>query len=804
MAMRHLWCACTKFQPNPASRRALSRSQSGNGSRKTTRIIPSVSNNQILKAMRKSFVYAAGLMCLALSITDCQKELVDQTTPASEPNFELFAQPVTTKTANNGLDTKWVAEDAINVFHAEAGSTAYDSDGRFTVKDIETGRFDGTVSKSLSADKSYDWYAFYPYTSQITTPDNTASGYCYIGSRSDASQTQTGDNNMSHICGSNYPLYGIAKNVNASDVPSIQMQHLTSVIKIVVTNSTEEELSLNSVSFTAEENISGQFYIAFNSETPKYTSAGHPSKTANLTVSDVKVAPKAKATVYMAIKPFTAKTGSTLKLAVNGYEKALTLKNDITFTAGHIKPLNFNFDKKVLDCVTLPWSIDGTGGSSVWKNTVGLSQKGLGSDYGDINKPYLTKLDADGDYVQVKYDSPASFVKFAVKMIGGKNASYMTVQGSAAGQSFTDIEKFTISGKQNDILSFTISQPIDTEYRYIRLLFKKGSNVGLGAVEISKHSTDPVINADNVLGVSARGVVNQELAYTITNTVEGAVLSVAGDDTVVEAIEMDGTITYDVKKNTSKESREGSITLTYSKGGETLAEKTVKVQQNAPVFNAARTTVELEATVDASTTITLTSDFDWMAEASAGATFTFTPDTYTWAEGGKQIVTIKATAANESENGTIERGTITFTNVETKETIEVKVTQKSSYVAPSAGTDVPYALSNFSGGSTSGAALTVKDPDVNISLSANGYKTNAYVRIYANGAIVVTPNAGKIITSVVITATKDYIKTWKASSGEISVSGNTATWKGDSTSAITLTNTASGQARITKVVVTYK
>lgn len=321
--------------------------------------------------MRKSFVYAAGLMCLALSITDCQKELVDQTTPASEPNFELFAQPVTTKTANNGLDTKWVAKDAINVFHAEAGSTLYVSDNQFTVKDIETGRFDGTVSTSLSADKSYDWYAFYPYTSQITTPDNTASGYCYIGSRSDASQTQTGDNNMYHICGSNYPLYGIAKNVNASDVPSIQMQHLTSVIKIVVTNSTEEELSLNSVSFTAEENISGQFYIAFNSETPKYTSAGHPSKTANLTVSDVKVAPKAKATVYMAIKPFTAKTGSTLKLAVNGYEKTLTLKNDITFTAGHIKPLNFDYDTSLKTatfnfadpeslCLTKPSSGKGT------------------------------------------------------------------------------------------------------------------------------------------------------------------------------------------------------------------------------------------------------------------------------------------------------------------------------------------------------------------------------------------------------------------------------------------------------------
>lgn len=754
--------------------------------------------------MRKSFVYAAGLMCLALSITDCQKELVDQTTPASEPNFELFAQPVTTKTANNGLDTKWVAKDAINVFHAEAGSTLYVIDNQFTVKDIETGRFDGTVSKSLSADKSYDWYAFYPYTSQISTPGDREVGWVTVGG---TSQTQTGNGSRAHLAGGPCPLYGIASNVASDKVPSISMNHLTSVIKVSVTNNSGEDLTVSSVSFTGTEDIVGTYFINFAASPVAYKSSGNAyvSSTASLTVSNGEaLANGSSADFYIALKPFTAKTGSTLKLAVNGYEKTLTLKNDITFTAGHIKPLNFNFDKKVLDCVTLPWSIDGTGGSSVWKNTVGLSQKGLGSDYGDINKPYLTKLDADGDYVQVKYDSPASFVKFAVKMIGGKNTSYMTVQGSAAGQSFTDIEKFTISGKNNDILSFTTSQPINTEYRYIRLLFKKGSNVGLGAVEISKHSTDPVINADNVLGVSARGVVNQELAYTITNTVEGAVLSVAGDNTVVEAIEMDGTITYDVRKNTSKESREGSITLTYSKGGETLAEKTVKVQQNAPVFNAARTTVELEATVDASTTITLTSDFDWMAEASAGATFTFTPDTYTWAEGGKQTVTIKATAANESENGTIERGTITFTNVETKETLEVKVTQKSSYVAPSAGTDVPYALSNFSGGSTSGAALTVKDPDVNISLSANGYKTNAYVRIYANGAIVVTPNAGKIITSVVITATKDYIKTWKASSGEISVSGNTATWKGDSTSAITLTNTASGQARITKVVVTYK
>lgn len=298
--------------------------------------------------MRKSFVYAAGLMCLALSITDCQKELVDQTTPASEPNFELFAQPVTTKTANNGLDTKWVANDAINVFHAEAGSTAYDSDGRFTVKDIETGRFDGTVSTSLSADKSYDWYAFYPYSSYNKTPAGISKdtfGYTTIGG---TSQTQTGNGSRAHLAGESCPLYGIASNVASDKVPSISMNHLTSVIKVSVTNNSGEDLTVSSVSFTGTEDIVGTYFINFAASPVSYKSSGNDyvSSTASLTVSNGEaLANGSSADFYIALKPFTAKTGSTLKLAVNGYEKTLTLKNDITFTAGHIKKLKFDYDK---------------------------------------------------------------------------------------------------------------------------------------------------------------------------------------------------------------------------------------------------------------------------------------------------------------------------------------------------------------------------------------------------------------------------------------------------------------------------
>lgn len=436
--------------------------------------------------MRKSFVYAAGLMCLALSITDCQKELMDQTTPASEPNFELFAQPVTTKTANDGLDTKWVAEDAINVFHAEAGSTSYVSDNKFTVKDIETGRFDGTVSKSLSADKSYDWYAFYPYKDKIVSPKNEKTGYCYIGSRSDATQSQTGDNNMLHISGGNYPLYGIAKNVASSDVPSIQMQHLSSVVKIVVTNSTDEALALTDVAFTANENISGQFYISFDSETPKYTDAQYSSKIAKLAVSDVTISPKASATVYFAVKPFTAKTGTTLKLAVNGYEKTLTLPTDVTFTAGHIKTLGFNVDKKIP--------------KKVWTIVTDASTLAVGDKIVIVsNSKRKVAAGIESDYLKETSAQFSSDLSTIESMFA--DASVFTLGGSA--------NSWTLSNSDGALLGATAAK---------KLAFNKGTTSW--KITISESDDATIQNGNNSYGKILHNVNNTRFStYTSATNV---------------------------------------------------------------------------------------------------------------------------------------------------------------------------------------------------------------------------------------------------------------------------------------------
>lgn len=773
--------------------------------------------------MKKSLFTAAGLMSLALAFSSCQKEPVETLPAVSEPNFELFAQPVSTKTTNDGLDTKWADGDAINVFHAAAGSKTYVSDGQFSLKDAGTGKFDGTVT-GLDADASYDWYAFYPYVSQIVTPANTSKGWATVGG---TSQTQTGNNSMTHLAGEACPLYGIATGVASDETPSIVMKHLASVIKVNVTNNSGEELTVSSVAFTGTEDIVGTYYINFAASPVTYTSSGdnYVSKTATLTVNGGEaIANGSSAAFYMALKPFTAKSGSTLKLSVNGYEKTIELTSDVTFTAGHIKTLGFNFDKKVLDCVTLPWSIDGTGGSSVWKNTVGLSQNGLGSDYAKGNSPYLTKFDTTNDYVQVKYDSPASIVKFSVKMIGGATTSYMTVLGSAGGATFAEIEKFEIGAIQNSELHFTTSNEIDESYRFIRLLFTKGANVGLGAVEITKDSTDPAITADNITDVSARGVSNQTLSYSISNAVEGAVLSVSGDDEVVTAIDVDGEVIYDVAANKTASDREGAITLTYAKDGVTLAEKTVKVQQLAPVFKVARNSVELDAAAGSKTTVTVTSDFDWTAAIASSSTgFTFSPDKYTWQEGGKETVTITASADNASESGTATLGTITFSNIETEEELIVTVTQKSSYVAPTTGVTVTKKISDIvsekgykvSSGNTINTIQKSIQIDDNITMSSTGggntgsfwgTSPNIDWRCYqseSNSVVKISAKDGYVIETIKLVFTNGNNGTLdggKVKSGEEnSVNSQEISYVIGHSSG-----TKNGQIRITEVSVTYK
>lgn len=759
--------------------------------------------------MKKITYTLAAIFASAFALTSCTKEMTDSSKDIESQGipFEICASVSQTRTTtDNSWNTTWVAKDAINLFHAKAGTTTYVSDGQFTVENTESGKFKGNLAGTLDAD-SYDWYAFYPYSSYNKTPAGDAQsnfGYTTIGG---TSQTQTGNNSQAHLCGKPCPLYGVVKSVSKSSSPTISMQQLVSVIEVNVTNNSGEDLTVSSVSFTGTEDIVGTFYINFTG-TPVYTikDASSVSETASLTVSEgAAIANGASAKFYLAIKPFTASSGSNLKLSVNGYEKTKELTSDVTFAAGKIKTLNFDFDKN--NCVVLPWSIDGTQGSSAWKNTVGLSQSGLGADY-TAHSPYCSRMDDTGDFVQIKYDSPAKAITFAVKMIGGKTTSYMSLQGSDEDNSFTEIEKFTISGSQNNILTFTSANEINSSYRYLRLVFTKGANIGLGKVAITKNSTDPAIDADNISDVSARGESAGVLKYTIQNPVDGVSISATCDGTVVtDVLEYEGSFLYDVASNTTTSAREGSITLTYGD-----ITKVVTVSQLAPVFKVSRTEVELDAEAGSSSTITLTSDFGWNSKASTDAGFTSTPTTCEWnAEkpytDGKTTVTIKASAVNDSEEGTKALGTLTFTNTETAQTLVVSVSQKSSYVASSTGTEVTFDL-GYTVTDSKNKDWSITQDGVTISWGL-GTNTNnnapspnkeGSVRMYVNNSITIQAPEGKSINKIVFTPTSASYDAKKLQYNGKALNSNEWSLPTPSTS---ITLSASANARFKKIVVTY-
>lgn len=296
----------------------------------------------------KKYSLLMGLMCAALSITSCSKDNTETFDKPKGYEFELYAAPQT-RTEVDGLDMKWSANDAMNVFHAPTGTTNYSANDQFTVSDIEGGVFKGTITDTeFDPNGTYDWYAVYPYSKYMASPAESNSGsYFTVGSEAGSAQQQTGIDNQAHISGESIPLYGTATGVTGS--PNLQMHHITTLFRINVTNTGSADLNVTSISLTsASENLIGTYYFDITGAAPVLTSSGdnYVSKTAALNVTDGIVAPDATGSFYLATRAFTAPEGEQLTLTVtaNGetVEKVATLSKETTFAAGKINKLNIN------------------------------------------------------------------------------------------------------------------------------------------------------------------------------------------------------------------------------------------------------------------------------------------------------------------------------------------------------------------------------------------------------------------------------------------------------------------------------
>ena len=347
--------------------------------------------------MKKALLFA-GLAAAALSFVGCNKEA--DLAPKSK-SVEIVLTDAQTRTVNDGMSTIWKSGDELTVFYAPASTTDWSANTKFTVQDVSSNRATGEVTLEEDA---YDWYAFYPYTSQLPNPTtlnpetSSRKGYTTVGGQF---QSQKYDDNMEHLAGTKVPVFGNVKNVPANEIPAIEMKNAASVVRFKVTNGKTEDLHILSVKFTAPEDIVGTYYIDFSGTAPSFVGSGESYVFDNVTVTNAApddLAPDSNSEFYAVIKPFTAASGSKLKLEIEAENvdgskkgtttKEITLTSNTEFKAGYIKTLTVPFDGTLANVAaqTLPYTeafADGAGdftienvtGSGIWNPASASGQK---------------------------------------------------------------------------------------------------------------------------------------------------------------------------------------------------------------------------------------------------------------------------------------------------------------------------------------------------------------------------------------------------------------------------------------------
>lgn len=311
-------------------------------------MIPTTSNLKKIEQMKK--IFALGWMLVAaLALTNCSKE--ETVAPAMENDFVVYANLDATRTVADGYSTSWVAGDNLNIFHAVAGETTYVPDGEFKLTNVEAGTFTGTVT-GVEEGVSYDWYAYYPYDSHIQSPANTGSGYIAIAAQS---QAQAGNDNTTHTSGA--PLYGVVKG-GSSSAPEFSMKHLSSMIKVNVTNTLDEAISIKSILVeTAGTKISGTYYVDITGDAPAYERSGDNYTYSNVSLEvsgEEAINPETSAAFYLTVCPFEVEEGATETITVtvtdNSDEVSVrkyTIPAGKGFAPGKVTTLNFDFAAEV-------------------------------------------------------------------------------------------------------------------------------------------------------------------------------------------------------------------------------------------------------------------------------------------------------------------------------------------------------------------------------------------------------------------------------------------------------------------------
>ena len=259
-------------------------------------------------------------------------------------DFSVIAQIAQTKSEISPAgQLVWAEGDLVNVFHNVSGEAEMISDGvvYYDRSEEVPNEFKGKLGEALKKGYTYDWYMFYPCTPDLTIVNNTAP--VIIGSKATKAQIQNGYGNVAHLSDKYMPLFGNVTGVEEGKTPMIELSHLASVVELKIASCMPMPIEITEVKLTAGEEIIGSFVIDFikGTITPVEGSA---SKTAVLSIKDATSIENGQTeTFYLVVKPFVAKAQDGLKITVNGSEKQISLKEDLTFAAGKVTSIDYTY-----------------------------------------------------------------------------------------------------------------------------------------------------------------------------------------------------------------------------------------------------------------------------------------------------------------------------------------------------------------------------------------------------------------------------------------------------------------------------
>ena len=244
-----------------------------------------MSNTLKPQAMKR--LLTIGLMlATALAFTNCSEQLV---TPEKEPinvdgNIEnntaqegltsipyaVYVNEPGTKTIASGGNTYWVDEatalangldkDAVDrvTIYTMGADSKYTCHGKYTYAGNK--KFVGDLYGQTG--EISNWYCLYPYVSSAAASGKGKIEETLIfgaSAESNYTQIQYGENNMDHIAGKNYPMYGTTTE-NNKNAPTFTMNHLSSLVEIKLVNETGNPVKIEQIELIAKEKpIVGEF-----------------------------------------------------------------------------------------------------------------------------------------------------------------------------------------------------------------------------------------------------------------------------------------------------------------------------------------------------------------------------------------------------------------------------------------------------------------------------------------------------------------------------------------------------------------